>query len=74
MYLGLWDVETVHCTATLSPESLCVSYWLRLVRYLNIFLPVRPLWLPGPFFSIFQCPNPNLSAQNNVLSNYLPLI
>ncbi|KAK0209111.1 hypothetical protein DFS33DRAFT_1307733, partial [Desarmillaria ectypa] len=38
MYPGLWAVETLHSTATLSPEGVCGLYRLRLMHRLNIFL------------------------------------
>jgi len=37
-YLGLWAVEILHNTATLSSEGVCGLYGLRLMHRLNIFL------------------------------------
>ena len=37
-YLGLWAVEMLHSTATLSSEGVCGLYGLRLMHRLNIFL------------------------------------
>ncbi|KAF8911565.1 hypothetical protein CPB84DRAFT_1671781, partial [Gymnopilus junonius] len=37
-YLGLWAVEILHSTATLSSGGVCGLYGLRLMHRLNIFL------------------------------------
>ncbi|KJA30126.1 hypothetical protein HYPSUDRAFT_126684, partial [Hypholoma sublateritium FD-334 SS-4] len=37
-YLGLWAVEMLHSTATLSSEGFCGLYGLRPMHRLNIFL------------------------------------
>ncbi|KAG7442501.1 uncharacterized protein BT62DRAFT_829763, partial [Guyanagaster necrorhizus] len=37
-YPGLWAVEILHSTATLSPEGVYGLYRLRLMHRLNIFL------------------------------------
>ncbi|KAF9562944.1 hypothetical protein CPC08DRAFT_620739, partial [Agrocybe pediades] len=37
-YLGLWAVEILHSTATLSSEGVCGLYGLRLMHRLNISL------------------------------------
>ncbi|KAF9484011.1 hypothetical protein BDN70DRAFT_798715, partial [Pholiota conissans] len=37
-YLGLWAVEVLHSTATLSPEGVRGLYGPRVMHRLNIFL------------------------------------
>ncbi|EKM80205.1 hypothetical protein AGABI1DRAFT_39049, partial [Agaricus bisporus var. burnettii JB137-S8] len=38
MNLGLWIVDSLHSTATMSSEEVCGLYGLRLMHRLNIFL------------------------------------
>ena len=57
---GLWAVEMLHSTATLSSEGLCGLYALRFMHRLNIFLSCfgHSGWA-GFFFSTFLSSNPN---------------
>jgi hypothetical protein len=56
MYLGLWAVEMLHSTATLSSEGVCGLYMLRHMHRLNIFLSCfgHSGWAGSLFFRLFR--------------------
>ncbi|THV06467.1 hypothetical protein K435DRAFT_479683 [Dendrothele bispora CBS 962.96] len=66
MYLGLWAVEALHSTATLSTQrvsAICIGSCLCTV---SIFPCPTSATLAGwaPFFMSVRSPNPNLGLES----------